>query len=192
MSSFFEDVKDIRLCVHESISDFSTNRELKGWVSADEIIDSRELADEIARLSEENRTLKNEVDSLNQKLKYKSTPLVKENSLKEVYDALLAKKIIVPAAAANIDNDTEMDFASIFFGTGNHIINGITNSTTASEGEIFLYQHVCPILRIYGLVENEKVAGVRYRRYEITKKGLELIAYIEKEETRRSQSETSV
>lgn len=55
MSSFFEDVKDIRLCVHESLSDFSANRKLKGWVSADEIIDTHDLAEEIKKLNEENR-----------------------------------------------------------------------------------------------------------------------------------------
>ena len=71
ISSFFEDVKDIRLCVHESLTDFNSNRSLKGWISADEIIDSRELADEIAKLSEENRELKEEIHLLNQKLQSK-------------------------------------------------------------------------------------------------------------------------
>lgn len=74
-----------------------------------------------------------------------------------------------------------MDLASIFFGTRNYIINGITNASSVSDGEVFLYQHVCPILKIYGLVENEKVAGVRYRRYGITEKGLDLLAYMDKE-----------
>jgi Domain of unknown function (DUF4062) len=32
ISSFFEDPKDIKLCVHESLADFAANRDLKGWV----------------------------------------------------------------------------------------------------------------------------------------------------------------
>ncbi len=181
ISSFFEDVKDIRLCVHESLTDFNSNRSLKGWISADEIIDSRELADEIAKLSEENRELKEEIQTLNQKLQSKNATPPKSNSLKEIFDTLKSKKITVPPNASGEKEAIELDLASILFGTRNHIINGITNASTVSDGEVFLYQHVCPILKIYGLVENEKVAGVRYRRYGITEKGLDLLAYMDKE-----------
>ncbi|MFJ5360544.1 DUF4062 domain-containing protein [Pectobacterium sp. CHL-2024] len=69
MSSFFEDQKDIRLCVHESLSDFSANRKLKGWVSADEIIDTHDLAEEIKKLNEENRKLKSDIESKDKKNK---------------------------------------------------------------------------------------------------------------------------
>ena len=44
----------------------------------------------------------------------------------------------------------------------------------------FLYFNVCPKLQIHGLVENEKVASVQYRRFAITKKGIQFLAYIEK------------
>jgi Domain of unknown function (DUF4062) len=47
ISSFFSDCKDIKLCVHESLADFSANRDLKGWVSADEVEDTRPLHEEI-------------------------------------------------------------------------------------------------------------------------------------------------
>lgn len=54
ISSFFSDEKDIRLCVYESLSDFAANRDLKGWVSSDEVLNSQALLDEIATLREEN------------------------------------------------------------------------------------------------------------------------------------------
>ena len=44
----------------------------------------------------------------------------------------------------------------------------------------FAYFTLCPRLQTYDLVQNEKVAGVRYRRYAITKKGTQFFAYIEK------------
>lgn len=53
MSSFYTDTKDIRLCVHESLADFGENRDLKGWISADEIEDHKTLQMEIKRLREE-------------------------------------------------------------------------------------------------------------------------------------------
>lgn len=50
ISSFFSDEKDIRLCVYESLSDFSSNRDLKGWVSSDEVANSQSLLDELSAL----------------------------------------------------------------------------------------------------------------------------------------------
>ncbi len=58
VSSFFEDCKDIKLCVHESLADFVARRELKGWVSGGEIVDTRPLFEEIKKLAEENKLLK--------------------------------------------------------------------------------------------------------------------------------------
>nr|NLU60065.1 hypothetical protein [Pseudomonas sp. BIGb0427] len=55
-------------------------------------------------------------------------------------------------------------------------IHGITNIASASETQTFLYFNICPKLQVHGLVENEKVTGVRYRRYAITKAGAAFLA----------------
>ena len=67
ISSFFDDQKDIKLCVHESLSDFSSNRDLKGWVSADEVANTQPLLDEIGRLNEEVNILKEQLEIANKK-----------------------------------------------------------------------------------------------------------------------------
>ena len=68
MSSFFEDSKDIKLCVYESLSDFSSNRELKGWVSAEEVANVQQLLDEISRIRKENENLKAKLENAEKRI----------------------------------------------------------------------------------------------------------------------------
>ena len=60
------------------------------------------------------------------------------------------------------------------------LIIGVTNQTQQHDFVYFLYRNVCPKLQIHGLVQNEKVASVRWRRFSVTKKGEEFLAYIER------------
>lgn len=57
ISSFFSDSKDIKLCVYESLSDLAANHNLKGWVSADDVEDTRALHEDIKKLRDENAAL---------------------------------------------------------------------------------------------------------------------------------------
>jgi hypothetical protein len=50
MCAFFSDVKDIKLCVHESMSDHANNPDLKGWIEASEIDGLNILKEEIGKL----------------------------------------------------------------------------------------------------------------------------------------------
>jgi hypothetical protein len=64
ISSFFSDTKDIKLCVYESMSDYGTNPDLKGWIAADEVQEPKALQEEINKLREENRALTEQIDKL--------------------------------------------------------------------------------------------------------------------------------
>ena len=59
---FWEDKKDIKLAIHETISDFSYNRKMVGWIKWDNSINSGFLAEEIARLTKENADLRNKLN----------------------------------------------------------------------------------------------------------------------------------
>ncbi|HHC2773200.1 TPA: DUF4062 domain-containing protein [Klebsiella pneumoniae] len=174
MSSFFEDVKDIRLCVHESLSDFSANRKLKGWVSADEIINTHHLAEEIKKLNEENRKLKKQLE-----LKNKHSESSDKISAEKLSEVLKGKEVTISQQVTGKDEPIETDILSLFLAYRDPLVSGITNA--ASNGKIisFLYHRVCPTLQIYGLMENEKVSGV-IRRYSITKAGIEFLAEIDR------------
>ncbi|MFO4022922.1 DUF4062 domain-containing protein [Enterobacter hormaechei] len=189
MSSFFEDVKDIRLCVHESLSDFSANRKLKGWVSADEIIDTHDLAEEIKKLNEENRKLKSDIESKDKKIK--SLLNNKDSEFRELAEVLNEIKIAIPKMHTKADNDIETNLLNIFVTCKDSFVNGITNDINMKDWENFLFYEVSPILKIHGLMENEKVTGVRYRRYVATELGTKLLAYVEKEQIKKIKKRNS-
>lgn len=54
---FWDDKKDIKLAVHETLSDFSYREELIGWIRGDQGVNGGLLAEEIARLTKENSEL---------------------------------------------------------------------------------------------------------------------------------------
>jgi hypothetical protein len=175
ISSFFSDAKDIKLCVHESLADFASNRDLKGWVSADDVEDTKPLHEEITKLRDENSILK---DALNQAQKMPK-PADSKSEFEELTKVLSAVDVKVPAALAG-GKDATTDLLAFFYGNKEPLINGVTNSQTASEQEIFFYYNICPKLQVHGLVDNEKIAGVRYRRSFVTKHGNAFLSFLDK------------
>jgi hypothetical protein len=60
----WDDKKDIKIAIHETLSEFSYSKELVGWVKADNLINATLVADEIAKLSKENTELRDRLQSL--------------------------------------------------------------------------------------------------------------------------------
>jgi len=180
ISSFFSDEKDIRLCVYESLSDFSTNRDLKGWVSSDEVTNSQSLLDEISALRLENEQLKSELKNSEKKT---TKPPQKNSSVDydELLEILEATEVKIPSKLVKGDEDKVTNLFSIFKNASESLITGVTNSMNSSDSDTFLYYNVCPKLQIHGLVANEKVASVQWRRFSITQQGSQLLAYLAKE-----------
>lgn len=56
---FWSDTKDIKLAIHETISEFISSKELIGWIRGDNAVNTGFLAEEIARLTKENSDLRN-------------------------------------------------------------------------------------------------------------------------------------
>jgi hypothetical protein len=55
---FWEDKKDIKIAIHETISEFSYRKELIGWIRGDNSVNTGLLAEEIAKLTNENSELR--------------------------------------------------------------------------------------------------------------------------------------
>lgn len=94
MSSFFGDTKDVKLAVLETVPQLAAEYELKGWVRATEIPDTKALADELSRLHAENQTLREKLTLQEKQLDKKSpaTPGL-EKEFAELYDLLFATNI---------------------------------------------------------------------------------------------------
>ncbi|ALQ08419.1 MULTISPECIES: DUF4062 domain-containing protein [Pseudoalteromonas] len=183
MSSFYEDEKDIRLCVLESLPEIAATRELDGWISGAEVPDTKSLVDEITRLTKENRELTNEMGSLQDKLK--NAPSSKEDSSNEEL-ALILKSIEIDFPKAM--EQPKMNLFAALMWLKDHLITGVTNQHGTDDLTMFVYQNILPKLQIHNLVINEKVASVKYRRFSLTKQGQEFLAYIEKKQILKNRT----
>ena len=180
MSSFFDDEKDIRLCVLESLPEIAASRNLDGWISGSEVPDTKGLVDEINRLTKENNELNNEMVRLQEKLK--KQPKQSENStLDEKIELLKSITVKFPEDLDSTKAGEKVNLLDALLWLKAPLITGITNQFGADNLTMFVYSHICPRLQIHDLVVNEKVASVKYRRFALTKQGQELLAYIEKQ-----------
>jgi hypothetical protein len=66
---FFEDEKDVKLSIHESLFEIIANRTLSGWVSGKDIHDTTEIAQELSITTKENHELRRRVQELEAKIK---------------------------------------------------------------------------------------------------------------------------
>jgi hypothetical protein len=61
MVKFWCDPRDIKLAILETMAEFSLRTELVGWIPGDEAVNGGALAEEIARLTKENASLREQV-----------------------------------------------------------------------------------------------------------------------------------
>lgn len=176
IASFFDDEKDIKLSVHESLSDFANNRELKGWVAAGDVQDTAPLYDQIERLSSENFGLREKISQLERSAARRSGTVEYD----DMFEVLRATKIDVPPKL-NADNKKQnLDVFSIFYSMHERFATGIANEPGMSELDQFLYFLAGPKLMVHGLVDIEKIAGVRFRRMITTRSGQLFLAEYER------------
>lgn len=62
MVRFWNDMKDIKLAIHETLNQYSKREELIGWIPGNQGVNGAGLAEEIARLGKENDKLRNKVE----------------------------------------------------------------------------------------------------------------------------------
>lgn len=190
MSAFYEDCKDIKLAVMESVPELAATRDVSGWISGKEVPDTKGLVDEVTKLAKEVASLQKENAQLRQKVE--GGKKAGETERFEETIALLSK----------IDIDIHPDLAGgkrmkvslfdIFVLLKDEWVTGVSNRTGLSDGDYFLFNNVCPTLQIHDLMQLDKVAGVQWRRFQLTKLGAELLAYVGKKEVLEGQQLTKV
>lgn len=110
ISSFFEDEKDIRLAVYESVADVAANRSLKGWVRGDSLVNTTPLLQEINKLSSENEALRAQIAELQRSPANRSKTL----EFEEMRKVLNATEIEVPAELAHSGITSSMTVLNVF------------------------------------------------------------------------------
>jgi hypothetical protein len=177
ISAFFSDNKDIKLCVHEVLADLALKSDLKGWVSAAEIPDTKSLNNEIAALRKENVALNVELKKIKtESAKSKSSSKVSDDELAQVLRAI---EIKVPE---NLNKGQEVTINLFDFSLRNLgiLTTGVTNRSDAEDQAVFLYFNIFPRLQAHGLSDNERIPGVQYRRSFLNKTGREFFSGFER------------
>lgn len=188
ISSFFDDTKDIKLAVHETIGDFIGRYEFSGWVKGDQIQATSPLLEEITRLTKQRNELEKQLAELKKVSNGVAKTEAEQVNLHEL--ASLLSKIKIETTLFNDPGDTEpksLDLYRLFITCSDYIVSGLNNRLGNTDLQKFLYFNVCTKLQIHGLVKNEKVAGVQWRMYSVTPLGERFLAFAERENLKKRQ-----
>jgi hypothetical protein len=188
ISSFFDEPKDIRLAVFESLPDLSRNKNLIGWVRGDEVVDTQPLVDEVKKLSDENTALRAKLTQMERQVEKKNEG---QREFDEIQRILGAKEITVRAGLAGNDKSIDSTALYLFKVFRGRFVTGITNSMDMSNLDNFLYFKVGPELATLDLVDYQKVSGVAYQRCSTTSKGKQFLARLSSLELDQTQAQLS-
>jgi len=190
-SSFFDDAKDIKLSVHETIPNLEQKHNPLGWISGSEFTDNKPLIDELAKLGEENRLLRKEVSQLQNALD-KTKAKQGDGDLTELKDVLSKIEIDVTEFKNEVLNiPSKISLLNLAFYSKESLASGVSNQWGATKFESFLFNDICPRLSIYEVVQIEKVAGATWRRFSLTSKGKRLLAELDKDRIDKKQKALS-
>jgi regulator of replication initiation timing len=187
ISTFFTDNKDVKLAVLESLPQIQSEYNLQGWIRYEATQDVQSLVEELANLHKENAKLRSENTDLIKKVieqNIRPSSAKINDEFDELFDIMSEKKIDITGIKSELGNGNELpdevNALDLAFSFREMIMRGVTNSIDTGEIASFVFFRLCPYLQTFDLVANEKVPSVRYRRYAITKKGINFFAYVEK------------
>jgi len=150
---FFKSIDDLRLVVFESLLDIERNRELVGWVRANERSDPAPLIEEIKQFRADNTHLQNELGELRAQLPseefyngYRFSEVVERlerNWLQISKEDMESLKIVTQTA----------NVLAIFWQFRKNLSFGVPASSNLG---IWLFKTALPDLALYGLVERKE------------------------------------
>jgi Domain of unknown function (DUF4062) len=178
MSSFFEDIKDVKLAVYESLGDFALDPELSGWISGKEVPDVAALRSEIDSLKATNATL--EAKASKSRLATKNSDPIDFEELQRI---LISTQITIPKECWEPPKkeDVKVTLHAALLQEADRLVAGVTSYTT-NEYSRYLYYSLLPKLQVLGLAENEKPPGTSTRRSYLNKDGQKYLAWLQRKD----------
>ncbi|WP_418027544.1 DUF4062 domain-containing protein [Paenibacillus sp. JJ1722] len=174
ISKFYEDLKDIRLSVMETLKDYEEDKNLIGWVRADTEKNQTKLIEENKKLIKENSKLKENLEK--SKYRLKTNEMINGYDYKQLNDTLSKITVRLPDNYFKEEQERQLSLLDCFIIFASKLNFGIENNVHSEEFEMFLFYDVIPKLYTFGLMEKVKVAGVKYQRYQTSKEGLKFQA----------------
>jgi len=176
VSSFFEDEKDVRLCVFETLPLLADNKALVGWVRGDQVIDSAPFRMQNERLQQELEEVKAKLAAAERR--DQSNEARESDAINEVVRKLARVKVEVPASVLKKKDPWKTDLVDFLMANAPKLMGGVSNAANGSESELFMYTEIAPSLMLYGVMKNVKL-DKQIRGYEMTPLGLEVLAFLD-------------
>ncbi|WP_156189184.1 DUF4062 domain-containing protein [Acinetobacter indicus] len=179
MCSFFEDYKDIKLAVHESIGQLEKENQVVGWIRADSVQNPQEYLDQILKLQQENRVLQQENVLIKRK---KASNNTSEEDIAELIELFSQEKVSLKSLKKEEDSfPDEITVLHAIKSFQDKIVVGVNNSMNATKLDMFIFYELAPRLIIHNLMQQQKLTNTSTASNVIvTDKGKELLAYIVK------------
>lgn len=183
ISEFYDSPKDIKLAVHETLSDFKERYSFTGWIPGDVENKIDELNNENEELRRELQNLKKQ--SLSNSIEKQESPksLSKqvskecfEEEFEEIYENFESKSVDYEEKGRKITysiNEFIMKNNTI-------MITGIVNTFNMSMLSHVLFYNVMPQLNLYELAEMLPVQNGNFRRFCLTSKGRKYVIFLGK------------
>lgn len=194
-SSFFDDPKDVKLAVHETLSGFEDRHAFSGWIRAKDVASVTTLVEELSRASLRNRELEKEVRALRTKAERASKTASEawtDQDFAAILDLLKPIEVEVSSGTEAEAATHRLPVTSFLLTCRDELVRGVSNSGGSGEVDRLLFFNVCPKLAVHELAALEKVAGVQWRRYALTPKGRALLVYMDRVPSVESSSEEKV
>ncbi|AXY60468.1 DUF4062 domain-containing protein [Acinetobacter sp. WCHAc010052] len=179
MCSFFEDYKDIKLAVHESIGQLQKENQVVGWIRADSVQNPKEYLDQILDLQQEIRTLQQENTLLKRKKTDNNTP---EEEMMELIQLFSQENVSLKRLQnEGVSIPDEITILDALKRCQKKLVVGVDNSMSSTEYDMFIFYDLGPHLIIHNLMQQQKLTNTgTASKLTITDKGKELLAYIVK------------
>jgi hypothetical protein len=169
---FFEDRKDLKLAIHESIPEVTRGRDLPGWVKGDEILDSRKILEEMSQLQSENQRLTKRTADLEKRL---SSDNYSGHSFEELCK-ILEHETINLDGLPGADKDAVAPLITVFLACADSLAVGVDNFMGMKAEANYVFFKLAPKLAIYGLADKKKVNNRGVQRFELSAAGSRFLA----------------
>jgi hypothetical protein len=169
---FFDDKKDLKLVIHESIPEVTRGRELAGWVKGDEILDPKKILEEMSQLQSENARLTKRSADLEKRL---TSDNFNGYTFDELLD-ILKKETISLKDYPGVTKDEKLPLISLFLACAKSLAVGVANFMNMNEGDKYIFFNLAPRLSIYGLAEKKTVNNRGVQRFQLSAAGSRFLA----------------
>jgi len=185
---FWDDSKDIKIAIGETLSHLARRQDLTGWIRANEEANTPALADEIARLSKENASLRSQIGTTKaaqnvEGLSFREMKIVLES--KKLLSLLVKNRILFSdgLVTKNMCTNWEDKVIKATVSQRRYTPNTLENRKK-EEDEL---QRKCKELVIHGLVEIVASITDKEDAYRLTTSGRHFLNMIDADEAQTNK-----